>query len=295
MIALEYSHHLSSSTLTFGSSPITTQPLTGLFFKILAKQLTFLNRCGLLRLNRVVRNTSGFTKEEDVSDDYKKLLERSISIVEAFLKGRISLKISYGLIASGVSILGFGNFVPYLVLLIRPELKNTVETQNNLLTIIALFLIVVGALLPVFVQVFNYYKSIYIKDIEKMNTFFSFYNIDSFHDDMQHISSTMSIFDYQQDRIEDAYRMLLKSDFSFSNQKINKLIKQLGDNLSAFDSKLGLRTHPAGGHSSIPVEQRTTEVIDDIVNDCKTLSRIFNELHSEFTNLQSKNFMRFFV
>ena len=51
-----------SLNLTFDLSPITTQPLIMLFLKMLAKQLTFHRRCGLLRLNRVVR----FYQKENV-------------------------------------------------------------------------------------------------------------------------------------------------------------------------------------------------------------------------------------
>ena len=55
----------------------------------------------------------------------------------------------------GISILGFNNFAPYLVLIIRPELSDKIDLANNVLSIIGVLLIVLGAAIPVFIKIFN--------------------------------------------------------------------------------------------------------------------------------------------
>ena len=65
-----------------------------------------------------------------MSKDYKKEINQGLSLIERFLKTKVSLKISYGLIGAGLSILGFNNLVPYILITVEPSLKDVVVAQK---------------------------------------------------------------------------------------------------------------------------------------------------------------------
>ncbi|KPM96882.1 hypothetical protein AOR11_24215 [Vibrio alginolyticus] len=144
-----------------------------------------------------------------MSTNYKKEINQAITLLERFVKTRISLKISYGLMAAGLSILGFNNLVPYILIAVEPTLKDVVVAQNDIYTAIAIILIVLGALSPIFVQIFEYYKSLYIKDLEKINLVRSKHTLDSFRSTIEYISTNLAITDFQNDRIEELCSLIL--------------------------------------------------------------------------------------
>ncbi len=59
-----------------------------------------------------------------MSAEYRKEINQALLLAERFFKTRVSLKISYGLIGAGLSILGFNNFVPYILIMIDPNIKD---------------------------------------------------------------------------------------------------------------------------------------------------------------------------
>lgn len=231
-----------------------------------------------------------------MNDEMKQLAMRALALLELFLIGRIVFKISLGLIGAGISVLGFSNLVPYVVVLIRPELASSVELQNTILTTTGIILVIIGATLPIFIHIFKHYKSLYISDLEKMNSILAIYDIDTFQEDMEHIASNMTMFTYQQNKMEKLYSHLLNSSFYFNNRKINHLIKKLGNEVQTFDSKSGLMFFPTPtGHLYVIPPERRSSLQDEITSDCRRLHKTFADLNVEFEKLQKQNYMRIFA
>ncbi|HEY4651091.1 MAG TPA: hypothetical protein VIG72_06735, partial [Pontibacter sp.] len=232
----------------------------------------------------------------------RKLIERALVLAEFYVRGRLVSRISLSLIGAGISILGFSNVIPYVAVLIRPELSNSIETQNNVFMTIALILIVTGCLIPIFIRVFGYYKSLYVKDIEKINKIYAVYDIDTFDYDMLHITNNQSIFDYQIDRIEEFYNVLLSSDFYFYDTKTNDLVKKFGNELSSFNSAMSLRVSPSGSNPhlydiprAVYSQAQLAQVQKEIADDCTKLRNSYREMKSQLDKLQTKRFFRFFA
>ncbi|EOX4926145.1 hypothetical protein ACRV2W_004676, partial [Vibrio alginolyticus] len=232
-----------------------------------------------------------------MSTNYKKEINQAITLLERFVKTRISLKISYGLMAAGLSILGFNNLVPYILIAVEPTLKDVVVAQNDIYTAIAIILIVLGALSPIFVQIFEYYKSLYIKDLEKINLVRSKHTLDSFRSTIEYISTNLAITDFQNDRIEELCSLILNLDFRFQNKVLNSKAKLFASELENFNSMLSMKLDyaPTGRVSVLPRERKRDDVIQGIRTDCTKVFELYNSLFEEIERMENKGLMRFFA
>jgi hypothetical protein len=237
-----------------------------------------------------------------MKDEDRELIERGFNLLETYIKGRVVSRISLSLIGAGISILGFSNVVPYIAVLIRPELKDVIETENNVFMVIALILIVLGCLLPIFVKIFNHYKKLYLRDIENINIIYGLYDQDSFDTDMIHITNNLSMFDYQIDKIETMYFTLLGSDFYFHNKEANESMKKLCNELSDFNSAMSLRVSPSSGNPNLYTVPRNlysppqlTKIQEEIARDCNKLRSSYRIMKGHLDKMQRKNIFRFFA
>jgi hypothetical protein len=175
----------------------------------------------------------------------QELIEKGLNLITIYLKNRIIVRVSIGFIGGGISILGFSNLVPYLTVLIRPELVDKIRLENTGLMIVGITMIVIGALMPVFVKIFNHFRDLYINDLERINEIYQIYDQDTFSYHINRISNNNSIFNYEINKIEDLFYLLLKTDFTFNDKKANEIIKKFGNELNEFNSQMGLRVSPA--------------------------------------------------
>lgn len=235
-------------------------------------------------------------------EEDRKLVTRGLNLIEIYIKGKLISTISISLITAGISILGISNVVPYIAVVLRPELSDSINTQNNTFMVIALLLILIGCLIPIFVQIFYYYKSLYKKDLEKINKITGLYDSYSFDYDMLHIINNLSMFDYQIEKIEKFFSNILSDDFFFYDKKANESMKKLGNELSAFNSSMALKISPASHlvnlynipknvYNSIEFES----IREAIVADCNKVRKSYVDMKLNLDRLESKNLLRYFV
>jgi hypothetical protein len=229
----------------------------------------------------------------------RELINKGLNILQLYIKGKTIGRISGGFIAGGISILGFNNFAPYVTLAIRPELSNIVSLENNALTIIGIAMIIIGALIPPFTKVFNHYRQLYIEDLEKVNTIYSIYDYNTFVYHMNRISNNTSIYDFEIDKIEELFFVILDTNFYFNNEDINQIVKRLGNELSNFNKEMEeLRVSPSDKNPNLyDVPKKNpmfNQIAIDTKTDCDRLMATFAELKTRFDSLTKKNIMRFF-
>ena len=123
-----------------------------------------------------------------MDNDLKDIINRTLNLVTLYLKTRIISRISLGFIAGGLSLLGFNNVMPYIAILIKPELSDKIDLANNALTILGVSMIVLGALIPVFIRIFNHYQELYINDLKRINEVYEVTDFDTFNYQMLRIS-----------------------------------------------------------------------------------------------------------
>ncbi|MCD9491366.1 hypothetical protein GLP30_11090 [Photobacterium phosphoreum] len=232
-----------------------------------------------------------------MSNDYKKEINQGLTMIRGFLKTKISLQISYGLIGAGLSILGFNNLVPYILIVIEPSLKDTVMAQNDIYTAIAVFLIIFASVLPILIQVFEYYKRLYINDLQRINVIRSEYTRSNFNSTINDIKTNLALFDFQTDKLEDLSMLLLNPDFMFYDKKLTVKAKEFATKLSEFHSMLSIRLHPAptGSVYVLPSNKRSTAVVKEICNSGDDVYKLFDELFKEIEKFEQKKLMRFFA
>lgn len=233
-----------------------------------------------------------------MNKENRELINKGLNLLQSYLKGRVISRISIGFIGGGISILGFSNVFPYIALLIKPELSDKIDFENNLLTILGVIMIVLGALIPLFSRIFNYYRDLYVNDLKRINEIYKLSDLDTFIYQMNRISSNTSIFDYEIDKIEELHILILSTDFFFNDTKTNELVKRLGNELNNFNREIGLRVSPSNGNPNlynIPRNHPTfNQIATDISTDCTRLSNSYSEMKENFDVLNNKNIMRFF-
>ncbi|HFG2162336.1 TPA: hypothetical protein ACGF8U_003440, partial [Vibrio cholerae] len=235
--------------------------------------------------------------EKIMSKDYKKEINQGLSLVERFLKTKVSLKISYGLIGAGLSILGFNNLVPYILITVEPSLKDVVVAQNDIYTAIAVILIIFSSVLPVLVQVFEYYKRLYVEDLKRINDIRSKYTRSNFNSTMADIKTNLALFDFQADKLEDISMLLLNPDFIFHDKNLTGKAKEFATKLSEFHNMLSLRLHstPTAHAYVLPSQKRTDAVVNEIRSGSDEVYRLFDDLFKEIEKFEKNKFMRFFA
>ncbi len=176
-----------------------------------------------------------------MDNDLKDIINRTLNLVSLYLKTRLISRISLGFIAGGLSILGFNNMMPYIAIVIKPELFNKIDLANNTLTILGVVMIILGSLIPVFIRIFNHYRELYINDLKRINEVYEIFDFDTFNYQMIRISNNSSIFDYEIDLIEDFYNKVLATGFFFNDSKTNEIVKRLGNELSNFNIEISIR------------------------------------------------------
>ncbi len=226
------------------------------------------------------------------------LISKGLDLFQAYLKGRVISRISLGFIGGGISILGFSNVFPYIAILIRPELAETIELENNILTFLGVFMIVIGAIIPLGAKIFNHYGNLYLSDLKRINEIYKLSNHDTFMYQMNRISNNISIFSYEIDQIEEFFYTVLSAEFKFNDTKTNELVKKLGNELSNFNSEMALRVSPSSSNpdlyttpKTLPTFAQTAEAIRD---DCRRLMTSYSAMKDQFDILEQKKFMRFF-
>lgn len=233
-----------------------------------------------------------------MDNDLKDIINRTLNLVTLYLKTRIISRISLGFIAGGLSLLGFNNVMPYIAILIKPELSDKIDLANNALTILGVSLIVLGALIPVFIRIFNHYQELYINDLKRINEVYEVTDFDTFNYQMLRISNNSSIFDYEIDLIEDFYNKVLATSFFFNDTKANEIVKRLGNELSNFNTEMSMRVSPSGTNSRLYTHPRNlptfAQTAEDITRDCTRLINTYAEMKQRFDVITNKKFMRFF-
>jgi hypothetical protein len=231
----------------------------------------------------------------------RKLIEKGLTLTEIYLKGRTISKISFAIITAGLSILGFNNFLPFLAVTVRPELVNKIDLNNSIFTIVGVFLIGIGSLIPVFIKIFNYYKKLYTIDLEKTNKIYALYDFETFTNDMLHIANNMTMFDFQVERIEELYLTILGNDFYFNDKAANDSLKRFGNELNSFNHTMSFRLSPSNGNPhlyniprNIYTPQQITTLNNEMANDCNRLTASYTALKAELDRLNYRKFYRFF-
>lgn len=233
-----------------------------------------------------------------MDNDLKDIINRTLNLVTLYLKTRIISRISLGFIAGGLSLLGFNNFMPYIAILIKPELSDKFDLANNALTILGVSMIVLGALIPVFLRIFNHYRELYLNDLKRINEVYEITDFDTFNYQMLRISNNASIFDYEIDLIEDFYNKVLATGFFFNDTKANEIVKRLGNELSNFNTEMSMRVSPSGTNSRLYNHPRHlptfAQTAEDITTDCNRLIGSYTEMKQRFDVITNKKLMRFF-
>lgn len=228
----------------------------------------------------------------------RELLKKGLNLIQLYLKSLIIIRISVGFIAGGISILGFNNYMPYIVILINPELAENINIANNTLTILGVIMIVIGALIPVFLKIFNHCRKLYINDLNRINDIYSIVDIDTFDTQMNRIANNTSIFDYEIDVVGDFFLKVLDSNFYFNDKKANELVKKMGNELRVFNSEMAMRVFPANGNSRLFIvpknHQSIQQTASDIKEDCSRLKESFGKIQARFDIITKKKIMRFF-
>lgn len=228
----------------------------------------------------------------------RELLNKGLDILSIYVKGKTIGRISAGFIAGGVSILGFNNLIPYLVVAIRPELSKEISTGSNTLACIGIIMIIIGALVPLSVTVFNHYRQLYIDDLASINSIYSLYDPDTFIYHMNRISDNTSMFDFEIDKIEELHYKILGSSFHFNDKKTNQLVKRFGNELRAFQNEMGIRLSPAPLNPHLYITPRHPATFYQIAaatrDDCNRLMVTYNEVKLQFDILTKEKMMRFF-
>ncbi|POC09913.1 hypothetical protein CRN61_08665 [Vibrio vulnificus] len=232
-----------------------------------------------------------------MSKDYKKEINQGLSLIERFLKTKVSLKISYGLIGAGLSILGFNNLVPYILIIAEPSLKDVVVAQNDIYTAIAVILIVFASVLPVLVQVFEYYKRLYVEDLKRINDIRSKYTRSNFKSTMTDIKTNLALFAFQADKLEDISMLLLNPDFIFHDKNLTDKAKEFATKLSEFHNMLSLRLHstPTAHAYVLPSQNRSGAVVNEIRSGSDEVYKLFDDLFKEIEKFEQNKIMRFFA
>lgn len=232
-----------------------------------------------------------------MSKDYKKEINQGLSLIERFLKTKVSLTISYGLIGAGLSILGFNNLVPYILIIIEPSLKNVVVAQNDLYTAIAVFLIIFASILPILVQVFEYYKRLYVEDLQQISVIRSKYTRSNFDSTMGDVKTNLALFDFQTDKLEEFSGLLLDPDFVFFDRKLTVKTKEFATKLSEFHYMLSvkLESTPTGHAYVLPSQKKSDDVVKEIRNGADEVYKLFDELFKDIEEFEQKKLMRFFA
>ena len=230
--------------------------------------------------------------------ELKDIINKTLDILNKYLKTRIISRISLGFMTGGISILGFNNFAPYLVLIIRPELSDKIDLANNVLSIIGVLLIVLGAAIPVFIKIFNHYRELYLNDLKKINEIYEIADLDTFNYQIQRISNNSSIFDYEIEKIEDFFIKVLSTEFFFNDTKANENVKRLGNELSNFYSEMAMRVSPSDTNPRLYNHPRHlptySQISLDITNDCNRIIESYIIMKQRFDLITNKKFMRFF-
>jgi len=228
----------------------------------------------------------------------RELINKGLILLQSYLKGRVISRISLGFIGGGISILGFSNVFPYIAILIKPELSEKIELENNILTFLGVTMIVIGALIPLFLRIFNHYRNLYINDLKRINQIYKLSDFDTFSYQMNRIGNNTSILDYEIDQIEELFYLIQSTDFFFNDKKTNELVKKLGNELSNFNSEMSLRVSPSNGNPhiyDIPRNHPTfNQTATEILADCIRLTESYREMKERFDILNNKKFMRFF-
>lgn len=228
----------------------------------------------------------------------RNLINRGLNLIQLYQKSKVISRISFGFIAGGLSILGFNNIMPYFAILIKPELIDKIDLANSTLTVLGVTMILVGALIPVFIKIFNYYRALYLNDLKRINEVYKIVDCDTFIYQMERISNNSSIFDYEIDLIEEFYSHVLQTDFYFNDKIANELVKKLGNELSNFNSEMSMRVSPSNGNprlynhpQNLPTFRQTAI---DIRNDCERLVQSYRDMKRQFYVITNNKLMRFF-
>ncbi|TOE46028.1 hypothetical protein CGJ42_23650, partial [Vibrio parahaemolyticus] len=123
------------------------------------------------------------------------------------------------------------------------------------------------------------------------------HTLDSFRSTIEYISTNLAITDFQNDRIEELYSLILNLDFRFQNKALNSKAKLFASELENFNSMLSMKLDyaPTGGVSILPRERKRDDVIQGIRTDCTKVFELYKSLFEEIERMENKGLMRFFA
>jgi hypothetical protein len=107
------------------------------------------------------------------------------------------------------------------------------------------------------------------------------------------IISNYSIHFYQRDGLQRLYKILLNTDFSFSDNNIEALVKKLGNELEKLDDMLSYMRPLNENTFHILHNQRTSQSTTEIMDKCKYILGVFYQLNEEFDTFEKKWFNKF--
>ena len=226
----------------------------------------------------------------------QKTIDSLAGILERFLKARIAIKIALGLIAAGVSILGFNDFFPYIVVLVRPELADLISSNNDVYTIIGICFVILGSLLPLFLIFFDYFLKKYKDDLTSSYKLNQYSSKRVFDEIFNEISLCLRIFDYQIDFIDDFIEKIRNGEFNFNDIEINNKISAFCSALQQFQSRMSLRLSPNNTANAYDLgPNKNPKIVSQIQSECASLIESYSELNMLINLRISKSCLRFFA